>query len=524
MTEAARRIRHRFPFLAMFLIALLLGGEYFFAIFSSFQLQLAMPDNGSRSKQRREDDKQHALINSTLQSLNANQSINEQRLYMLEQQIKSLQETLSKRDVNMTQQVQTQQQTMAGLGQRLDSVEERLSTNNGSDTTDWIKGLTKSLVTIQLAESKTSHYESFVKPSWKRLAFDPQTSHVVADLFIACHPNVCHVIDESCIEINPNNITRKVLENRPENELLCFYAAVPEKENERYRFIHSLNFLEMEPFNSILDLDYYDYILRCDADSILFPGLLAVAPTVGDGWVGDGFYGTKLTDYLVQRYTRRFMPDLGPPLRPNQTTPSMQSTFYIHKSKFRQFVSVVLRATRTLHDKAFTKEVCKEINQLDISKKLHPKEKGDNFCKWAYWHQGVSSLYGTRVAVDHVLENVTVTTSLDAMSSELSRYDVTTTVQAHLLSLKHIVAGTLARGDSDLCSRPIETLQKFGKEGSRGEAKEFYDAMEKVYKDSELATSDTLHYVADVLFHHFHRKACLQEATKGSRRRLRRLR
>jgi len=440
------------------------------------------------------------------------QGMNKKRL-LLEQQVASIEERLKKWDdvsgIKEFQKlcatvVETHETALNGLCQRLDSMEEKLLGTN------WMRGLTKSLVAIQLAESKTLHYEAFVKPSWNRLKFDPHTSKVLADLFIACHPNICGVIDEKCIDIG-HNVTRDTFMSRQENELLCLYAAVPEKENEKYRFAHSLNFLEMEPFTSILNMDYYDYIMRSDADAMLLPGLLKVPPT-GDGWIGSGFYGTELTNHLVQRYTSRFLPELGPPIRPNETTPSMQSTFYIHKSKFRKFASVLLNATKTLYEKAFTKDVCGEIDQLSIAKELHPEEKG-RFCRWAYWHQGVSSLYGTRIAVDHVLKNVTVTKSLDALAGSLDRQEVSTTIQAHLIQLKHLVSITLDQGATGICSHPIETLRKFGE--TRGDANMLFDDMEEVYRDHEKAETDIIHYTADILFQHFHTAACLEEGAES---------
>lgn len=380
-------------------------------------------------------------------------------------------------------------------------------------------GPIKTLVAMQLAISKTQHYEMFVRPSWNRLQFDPQTSCVVADLFIACHPDACHVVDKDCIEIGSNNTIQEVLTTRAEHELLCLYAPVPERENETYRFAHSLNFLEMKPFTNILDLDYYDCILRSDADAIFFPGLLSVAPT-GDGWIGSGYSGTPLSNHLIDHFTRRFLPQLGEPLRPHNVTPSMQSTFYIHKSKFREFVSVLLLATRTLFEKAFTNETCTEISQLEITKSFYPNETADgiNFCRWADWHQGVSSLYGTRVAVDHVLDNVTVTTSLDAMSTNLDRYNISTTIQAHLIQLKRIIIYTLDRKVTNICTHPVDTLDQVGEEAG-GPTKGLTDVMEQVYMDREKATKDTLYYVADIVLEYFNSTKCSEKQPEQQSRR-----
>ena len=440
---------------------------------------------------------------------NSSSRKNDKRLQKLEKELSNLRDTTNK-SIGTHKHTQLVD-SLLQLSNKITALEETNvneaeHTRMMDKTTAWMNGLTKSLVVMQLAEPKIHHYETFVKPSWNRLEFHPETSNVLPDLFIACHPNACNTLDENCREIGSNNVTIETFENRQEHELLCFYAAVPEKEDESYVFAHSLNFLQMEPFNSIFNLNYYNYILRSDADAIFFPGLLNVRPT-GDGWIGSGYSGTELTPHLVSRFAKRFLPDLGPPLRPNETTPSMQSTFYVHKSKFRQFVAVLLNATKILHEKAFTKEVCDEIKNLTIAQQLHPGET--NFCRWSFWHHGVSSLYGTRVAVDHVLENVTVSKSLDAMVSVLDRLDISTTIQSHLLELKHVIQETLlARKNlTGLCLHPMETMRKYEKE--KGAGKKLFKYMETVYKDPEMANRDTAHYVADILFQHFHKISCL---------------
>lgn len=484
--------RMRLPFFLLFIIVIVIGFEFWFGTYR-------LPTFTRNNDAERND--------FTLEILNHSNIQNDKRLGILEKQVFKLRETVQKTSENVKTHKHTQLvDSLRNLSNKVTAL-ERMKDTERNYKMDWMNGLTKTLVVMQLAESKIHHYKTFVKPSWDRLEMlDPETSHVLADLFIACHPNACSNIDEKCREI-ASNVTIDVFQKRQEHDgLLCFYAPVPEKQDEPYMFAHSLNFLQMEPFNSILNLNYYDYILRSDADAIFFPGLLAVRPT-GDGWIGSGYSGTELTPHLVRRYTKRFLPDLGPPLRPNEMTPSMQSTFYVHKSKFRQFTSVLLNATKILHEKAFTKDVCDEITNLTIAQELHPGET--NFCRWSFWHYGVSSLYGTRVAVDHVLENVTVSKSLDAMVSAMDRQDISTTIQAHLLELKHVIENTLERNLTDLCLHPIETMRKYEQE--EGGGKKLFEYMETVYKDPEMADRDTAHYVADVLFRRFHKIACLEK-------------
>eukprot|EP00585_Thalassiosira_rotula_P017455 CAMPEP_0196193238 /NCGR_PEP_ID=MMETSP0911-20130528/49434_1 /TAXON_ID=49265 /ORGANISM="Thalassiosira rotula, Strain GSO102" /LENGTH=529 /DNA_ID=CAMNT_0041465459 /DNA_START=86 /DNA_END=1674 /DNA_ORIENTATION=- len=192
----------------------------------------------------------------------------------------------------------------------------------------------------------------------------------------------------------------------------------------------------MEPLTSILDVGYYDYILRTDADALLFPGLLNLAPS-GSGWIGAGEYGEEgLTDHLVRHFSETLLGSkLGKPLRSATASPSMQSTFYIHTSVFQKFVSTLIMATNRLYWQAFDRRkggsegMCanlgKFLNMADQYENITQQLMGRK-CDWPLWMKGVASLYGTRIAADYVLDNLTVTLALDAAGhpNELGRLNM----------------------------------------------------------------------------------------------------
>jgi hypothetical protein len=72
--------------------------------------------------------------------------------------------------------------------------------------------------------------------------------------------------------------------------------------------------------------------------------------------------------------------------------------------------------------------------------------------------KGVSSLYGTRIAVDYVLENATVSTSLDALSTHLNFDDqpMDSVIQAHLIGWKHFVEKY--KPNVTICVSPKEAI------------------------------------------------------------------
>ncbi|KAL7537730.1 hypothetical protein ACHAWF_005886 [Thalassiosira exigua] len=418
----------------------------------------------------------------------------------------------------------------------------------------------KSLVVTQLPPVKSEHYNLYLGPSWRKLvddrreeAYDASSEAVQADLFVACTEQSCDQIDrENCVPLNVTGDAtadsqrwKRMLERRSLGQLLCYFAPVPEKRREPYKFAHSLNFLEMEPFVSLMKLGYYDYVLRTDADAVLFPGLLRVRPA-GSGLVGRGYYGENVTDRLVRHFAKELMPELGEPHREAHgpgATPSMQSTFYVRADLVPKFASTLLNATRALYEKAFDLGLCKQLERLEFvqeyKRSYHMAEgkyppvgpKKTWLCMWPFWHKGVSSLYGTRMAVDYVLENVTVTNALDALSTHLSFEDrpVRDVVQSHVLGLKSSVKelfgaqhrvvrepGRPSVPDGILCVAPNETVRTLrSKFLAKGEPAPgdlmlgILDAMETVAYGAHPAPATMYHQIAEfVLRYYREQKGC----------------
>jgi ABC-type Na+ efflux pump permease subunit len=102
MTEdAGKRRPRRFPFLIMFLVVMILGLEYSFAIFGTFQIQskaLSLRGGGNSEQYAQATTILEKKMNDTIKFLATmvqKQSVSDERLVFLEQHIASLEDTLN---------------------------------------------------------------------------------------------------------------------------------------------------------------------------------------------------------------------------------------------------------------------------------------------------------------------------------------------------------------------------------------------------------------------------------------------
>lgn len=396
--------------------------------------------------------------------------------------------------------------------------QELLSPVNSETLGHTPRSTIRTLVTTQLAVNKAWHFQTFLLPSWKRLMLDAsrystEEQQVQADLFIACHPDICELVRVAgnCALL-ATNFTEFFLTSI--TTARCVYAPVEEQPHETYRFFHSLYFLQSKPFTDIAALNYYDFFMRTDADAMLLPGLLLEAPpTNTQAMIGSGFFGIQATRILVEHFATQLMPELGPNRHPNLD--SMQSTFYVSKASFAQFVQNLIGATRTFHDQAFTSEICANLTKILEAASPIGTLREVVQCKWPEWHRGVSSLYGTRVAASRVQGDVIVTQRLDALSNRVRRVErsVYKVMQAHLLGWKHGVAAVFRSHlvPKALCTKgkAQELIKWFQSEAqTKRKGGGLFQAMTQVIVQCVSPYHSTNHYVADVIFSYYQARAC----------------
>eukprot|EP00514_Thraustochytrium_sp_LLF1b_P006103 CAMPEP_0184520864 /NCGR_PEP_ID=MMETSP0198_2-20121128/7403_1 /TAXON_ID=1112570 /ORGANISM="Thraustochytrium sp., Strain LLF1b" /LENGTH=237 /DNA_ID=CAMNT_0026911507 /DNA_START=219 /DNA_END=929 /DNA_ORIENTATION=+ len=210
----------------------------------------------------------------------------------------------------------------------------------------------------------------------------------IVDLLIACEPDSCKSVPLRCQHWDENTPFR-----RQGDVSQCFYLEYYDP-TIKYRFAHSINYLASSAFNSFVKKGEYDYVMRTDADTVLFPGIRYFVPR-GDGIFGAGFSGTEFTFEALHYVAENTLGINGLELR----IKSLQSTFTLRASVFKAYAEKLVALTETLNENAFSKKVCNEITLLPIVSKQNIST-AKSLCRWPYWHQGVSTLYATALAAN----------------------------------------------------------------------------------------------------------------------------
>ena len=317
-------------------------------------------------------------------------------------------------------------------------------------------------IAIELSDRKRdiSEMSTMVLPSWKyvsSLATLNNTAlknhklignidikqRMIPDLLIFCEYKACKYISNThgCMMLTKINVKYNKKYILPQ----CYYHVLSKKyfsevNDYNYPFITSLYFLRQKMFRSIYN--YYDYIIRCDADSFITPLILIWKPKY-DYAFGNGFMGTEFTEKRLEYVASTLN------LTHNHVH-SMQSSWYI-KTKpnyiFESIINMTIDLTQYFYENEFIDEKCKIINNIT--------KYG---CDWPDWHRGVSSLYAQNLAINHVLSslNITqkwVTTKLDGIATSNGEDKVNKIVQVHLLQDKHKHFGELEEMHCDLINK-----------------------------------------------------------------------
>ena len=110
--------------------------------------------------------------------------------------------------------------------------------------------------------------------------------------------------------------------------------------------------------------------------------------------------------------------------------------------------------------------------------------------------RGVSSLYGTRIAADYVLRNVTVSDSLDAMGTEPNSHDrsVRETIQVHLIGLKHLPEWFSP--DVSICNDPeraVRSTKAWIEEANKDMGRDNTNILSAILSINRPANTTTMH-------------------------------
>lgn len=144
----------------------------------------------------------------------------------------------------------------------------------------------------------------------------------------------------------------------------------------------SIEFLASE--SSFIDVvKVYDYVMRTDTDAILFPRMFT--------WISDGGSAVGL-GYQGDDFTKKRLEAIAAHMGLKHAgLHNMQSTFYLRASKVLEFSKMLNNLTTHFFMHEFQPSKCEEVRRA--GKK----------CEWPDWHIGVSSLYATNLAANHLL-------------------------------------------------------------------------------------------------------------------------
>eukprot|EP01084_Bolivina_argentea_P146977 257226_1 len=306
-----------------------------------------------------------------------------------------------------------------------------------------------------------------------------EITSVKLDLIIFCEPAACNNLPIGCYPLSELHDMHNTLNKLQFKQMdsTCFYHNLDDQYEARsihktvqktanqtgYQFLPSLLFLIEQPCISIIN--YYDYILRMDVDTFMTPLSLVYIPNSHDislaGAFGDNFMGTEFTNARLEKVSKQLN------LR-HAGLHGMQSTWYVQSNKFLDIAKYAINLTIHFYRNEFSDKICINIKKYT---------NGEIECKWADWYQPVSSLYGSNLAINHVLYddiisykdkyNIDVnewkTIKLDCWNDNQLIID---TVQLHVVIYKHDILKRIAllrdmQQLSNLCSnyQPIKLRQ-----------------------------------------------------------------
>jgi len=283
------------------------------------------------------------------------------------------------------------------------------------------KAQNRCLVVTELADTKRhqAQFATMLYPSWEHInELDIPKPLCDVDLLVFCEAGACKRIPQGCSFTSGEHSGKG-----------CFFSALgSEYESQSgYSFSTSLRFMATEQFANVVQ--DYDYVMRTDVDALLLPGIRSWIPNTAA--VGEGFMGTDFTHKRLEKVAKR----LG---LTHWGVHGMQSTFYVSSSKIVPFSKMLVNLTEHFYNNEFHADMCKEV------------ESEGGTCAWSDWHIGVSSLYATDLAANHILGTRKFTRFIKFDPTQVTRkldhgstYDFDTRAhsadkyaQAHLMDMK----------------------------------------------------------------------------------------
>eukprot|EP00041_Stephanoeca_diplocostata_P023118 m.562306 g.562306 ORF g.562306 m.562306 type:complete len:513 (+) comp22221_c0_seq11:163-1701(+) len=306
--------------------------------------------------------------------------------------------------------------------------------------------------------------DSHKHPIYKTKDTDSDPRHlppadVLADLVVFVDVNLSHllaIMPPECrlLPSTQKDVPALTVEERFSAGPHCYFVVVNPKSADnkkrhlthtydKYRFMQSISFLGSAEFDVIVqDSGWYDFFMRIDTDCLLAPGLLSWAPLHGQAAFGGGFMGfPSVTNPWIREFALKhgFRSNMSSGVRGGQST-----TYVPTGAPGKEWAKTFINATGLVRMRGFLKQDCvaREKHQVWIDLLKSGTQVLTKPCAWPWWYNGVATLYGQLIAMNHVFgENVVRTAQLDypmgQIESDDAQLDVVDVVALHLLTAKH---------------------------------------------------------------------------------------
>ncbi|CAH1788142.1 unnamed protein product [Owenia fusiformis] len=252
------------------------------------------------------------------------------------------------------------------------------------------------LMYLDQGDGHMVQFTLFLYASWKyvmshrylksNVTIDNTTSlpDIIFDLVVYCHPESCKLLPLDCIPIEHGN----VLEAVPR----CWYIPSGRLQNHpdypsNYGYINTFTFLLDDNLGQIANR--YDRILRTDTDVFISPAIL--------GWpvkypfvTGRGGYGVPFSENRLREISAK----LG--LR-HQHISNIGSSWYAEPGIFLKAAKLALKLSVHFYNNEFNKSL------PGLEGVFNKTTDGE----WPKWWRGVSTMYGSELAVNHLIPNLT---------------------------------------------------------------------------------------------------------------------
>ncbi|CAH1774146.1 unnamed protein product [Owenia fusiformis] len=251
-----------------------------------------------------------------------------------------------------------------------------------------------------MSHSYLTDYVRFKKGVSRRCS-----NHTLIDLIVFCHPTTCASLPTDCLKWS--TLTQFDLKWMI-NSSNCMYRPLPPLTQNpnypaKYEYLNTFSFLQHMHLGDVLMR--YDWILRSDTDVFLTPTLLKWRPkynlVTGEGGYGDLFNRQRLKNISLKlNLTHRGVTNFG-------------STWYGRPKQFLIAAKLTLNISRYLYENEFKPN----LSGLEVIF----TEGTDSNGKWPMWWRPVSTMYGSELALNHLIPGINQSYKaidlLDAFSS-----------------------------------------------------------------------------------------------------------